>query len=142
MDRNRGFTLIEVLIALMIITTIIGVVIRICMEIIHIKGQMAVDYEMMKIAQGIIEDIKTAVIIPDEQKEEFFPIEMEKTLSFFRDDYHSDVLIIRVYPDIEFYEVRVRVKDAIRDRECTLYTRIYGGSEENVYDEIHYELAI
>lgn len=141
-NKNSGFTLIEVLIALMIIVTIVGSVITIFMEIIYIKNKSASYYDITKVAQSIMEDIKTFIIIIDGKEEKVLPMEMEKRLNFVRDGYDSEVFIQRVHSDKGIYEVIVKVKDVAHDIESILYARIYDISQDSIYEKIYYELPI
>lgn len=141
-SENKGFTLIEVLIALMIILTIVGAIITIFIENVYIKNRSRSYYDIAKVAQSIIEDIKTCVLIVDGKEEEVFSKEVEKTLNFIKDGYYSEVLIKKIYPNREIYQIVVKVKDTIGDSEYILYTRIYHSNQDSIYEKVYYELPI
>ncbi|NLM03583.1 MAG: type II secretion system protein [Clostridiales bacterium] len=141
MQKDSGFTLIEVLMSLVIIYTLLIVIYTTFMQSVFLKNKSDSYYKMIKTAQSIMEYIKSEVyLIYDD--EEYFGTEMEKEINFTRDGYNGNVMIIKQCPDKGIYKIIVTVIDEKYNKEYILETIIYDRGQKDIYRGTYNEIPL
>ncbi|SES71264.1 prepilin-type N-terminal cleavage/methylation domain-containing protein [Natronincola peptidivorans] len=144
MKNNSGFTLIEVLIALVISTLIIGVTSSIMMEIFHTNKRSKIHYDLSKTTQGIMEEIKASLSqVEDQVNREEQLLNTLETLQSTRDNcYDTTISLKRLYDEKNIYEIIVRLENIDSNEVYFLHNYFYDTKGDELYQKIYQEFFI
>ncbi|SDK51878.1 prepilin-type N-terminal cleavage/methylation domain-containing protein [Natronincola ferrireducens] len=138
MDR-RGMTLVEVLIALLILGLIAQITFSLMFHVNRVTLMTTEVYNISRMAQSILEELKT---LNNRTEGDIFHEFLDKDTIFYVDNYQVQLRIHFLDKEVPLYQIDLHVRDEIHHLSYSLCSYINAKGDINLYLNGYKELSI